>query len=220
MAMFLYKAADRIRKRTDLNVQCGLPQIRSAPEDYLYVDHAYFRRGFENQYLRITRGWVHQIDVIERPIDRFQTLGITIEPWRKTGTPIVIIPPSGHQVTAFDVGDWAAKTVEEVKKYTDRRIIVKTDKATALRPFLNDAWALVTWSSVAAVESAIFGVPVFSTDKCPSWAINAGTIDKIETPEYKERLAWACGLAYCTWHVSELDRISYNKYHHARSHDM
>ena len=59
------------------------------------------------------------------------------------------------------------------------------------------------------------GVPVFSTPHCCSWPINAGPLEKIETPERPDRHAWACSLAYASWHADELERIDFRNYQYS-----
>lgn len=222
MAAFLYKAADLIRPRTNLHVQCGIriSDWSAVPADYLYIDHAYFRHQSDYRHVRLTRGWVHQIEVGKFPDDRLHRYGVTIEPWRKAGMSVVVIPPSGHQQSCFGLSDWLENTVNDIKRATDRPVLVKYNKEVPLRRAISNAWAVVTWASVAGVEAALMGVPVFSTPNCPSWPVSAGPLSAIDSPEYKERHDWACSLAYSTWHFSELPSIDLDNYRHARRHDL
>ena len=220
MAAFIYKFADVLRLKTSLHVQAGIRGFCSDLKDYIYVDHAYFQRGGEFRNVRITRGWVHQVDVIDWHDDRLSTFGVKIEPWRNTGSYVLVIPPSGHQCTTFGVHDWLDETVSRIYGSTNRSVVVKEDKKSAFRPMLMNAWAVVTWSSVAGVEAALAGVPVFPTDLCPSWAVRSGSIEDIDNPIYPERYKWANGLAHSTWKQSELESLDLENYHHARSHDL
>ena len=84
----------------------------------------------------------------------------------------------------YAVTDWVSATVKELRKYTDRPIIVRGhpgDK-TAIRYLsqqgvdwnlsrkekitdeFSNAWATITHNSSPGVASAIEGIPVFVTD--------------------------------------------------------
>ena len=180
-------------------------------DDFLYVDHSYFMRGWNRENFRITRGWCHMTKVVKRPDDRMKKFDVQIEPWRKTGSKVVVIPPTEWQ---WPLGcyHWTENTASMLKQITDRPIVVKNDKGN-LRDFLNDAWAVVTWASVAGVEAALMGIPVFASDRCPSFPVSAGPLENIETPHYAEnRHEWACSLAYASWNSSELGKIQYKDY--------
>jgi hypothetical protein len=71
-----------------------------------------------------------------------------------------------------------------------------------------DVHALVTFNSVAAIESIICGVPAFVMAPVHAARPVANTdLSKIENPFWpdKDKLhAWACHLAYGQFHVDEL----------------
>jgi hypothetical protein len=188
--------------------------------DYLYVDHSYFKRGWEHGHFRLTRGWVHQTAIRQRPDDRMKKFGVKVEPWRKTGHRIVVIPPTPHQAAELKCDNWTTRTEKRLKEVTERPVVVKWEKG-GLREFLADAWAVVTWGSVAGVEAALMGVPVFADQTCPAFPVSAGTLEQIETPTYAEnRHEWACSLAYASWHTSEFKQIEFNDYDYSIRNDL
>jgi hypothetical protein len=71
-----------------------------------------------------------------------------------------------------------------------------------------DVFALVTFNSVAAVESIFHGIPAFTL--APANAASPVALQDlglIESPYYADSdklYAWACHLAYGQFHVSEL----------------
>ena len=187
-------------------------------EDFLYADHAYFKRGWAAGHFRLVRGHVHLRHIVRpRPDDRLKRFGVTIEPWRKTGRTVVIIPPSPYIASTLGLEDWTARMVREVEKHTGRPIKVKHEKGRLAAILAEwDTWAVVCASSVAGVEAALAGYPVFSTPHCPSWPISAGNVEDVDRPNYSEaRHEWACSLAYATWHVEELGGIEFNDYNYA-----
>jgi hypothetical protein len=191
-------------------------------KDYLYVDHSYFKRGWEHGHFRLTRNWVHQTVIKPRPDDRMKKFGVQLEPWRKTGERVVIIPPTEFQQAAFKCGGWTENTEKRLAEITDRPVAVKWEKyGKPLPAFLADAWAVVTWGSVAGVEAALMGIPVFAEPTCPAYPVSAGDLEQIETPSYAEnRHEWACSLAYASWHTSEFSRIEYADYDYQIRHDL
>jgi len=185
----------------------------AAGRDFVYFDHSYFNRGWHTGNFRAIRNGLHLTELIDRPSDRLKKFNVVIEPWRKSGREIVIIPPSDTQTSVYECHDWLINTESKLSQITDRPVTCKSTKNTSLRDFLSDAWAVVTYASVAGVEAALMGVPVFSTEKCPSWPINSGKLDDIETPEYPDfREQWASGLCYASWNWSEIESVKWGDY--------
>ena len=189
--------------------------------DFIYLDHAYFNRGWAHNNFRAVRNGVHLNMIKPRPPDRLERFGITVEPWRKTGTKIVIIPPSPFHVDIWPhLKTYVETTKQRLAEVTDRPIYVKAEKG-GLRQCLADAWALVCPASVAGVEAALMGVPVFSSPMCPSAPVSAGSIDDIENPLLVDnRKEWAASLAYASWNASEIDDIDWLEYDYQMRHDM
>ena len=185
--------------------------------DFIYLDHAYFKRGWANKMFRAVRGKLHMTETRKRPDDRLKKLGVQIEPWRKERGPKVVVIPTymTHEAIYGDrLRRWESETVARLKTLTDRPIVVKREKGN-LREYLKDAWALVGTGTVASVEAALMGVPVFVTDLDPSWPINAGPLENIERPEFPDRHDWACTLSYASWHATEIDEVNWIDYDYA-----
>ena len=186
-----------------------------ANEDFVYFDHSYYKRGWNNHHFRAVRNGLHLTKLLDKPDDRMKKFGVVVEPWRKTGTEIVIIPPSGAQIAVYDCDDWVIQVERTLQEVTQRPFTVKTSKAQSMRDYCRDAWAVVTFASVAGVEASLMGIPVFSTDKCPSWPVNAGPLEKIDFPEYVDfREKWAAGLAYASWHSDDIDYVKWDDYNY------
>lgn len=194
-------------------------QYVNEKQDFVYLDHSYFKRGWSKGHFRALRSEFHQTKTVKRSDDRLKRFGVEIEPWRKTGRRIVVIPPSPFYVAIWpELQSWTGQIQHRIAQHTDRPIVVKDEKG-GLREFLSDAWALVSCLSVAGMEAALMGVPVFSTPRCCSWPIS-DPIEKIETPTYPDRHEWACSLAYASWHVDEIDTINWLDYAYALCDDM
>jgi hypothetical protein len=160
-------------------------------------------------------------------------LGITLKDWRTNGNHILICTQrnGGWSMKGMTVPVWLDRTVEHIRRFTDRPIVVRGhpgDKSVGsylksnkqysvstnehiLDDFKN-AWAVVTYNSTPGVAASIEGIPAFVTDPLPqtSQAYDVATCDlsKLETPNLKERQLWVERLAMCHWHFGELENGS------------
>jgi hypothetical protein len=158
-------------------------------------------------------------------------LGIYLKDWRTAGNHILICTQrnGGWSMKGLSVPDWLEQTVIELRKYTDRPIIVRGhpgDKKAkdylkskpgkyvvstnpSILDDLKNAWATITYNSSPGVASSIEGIPTFITDPNPviSQAYDVGNYDlsKIENPELKERQQWVEKISMCHWHFGELE---------------
>lgn len=166
--------------RAPLPVVVGLVDSRNKPyieggADFLYVDHGYYARDRGWEYIRVIRGAHHLTRVLDRPDDRRKRMGVQIDPWRAPGETVVVIPPSPYYDLIYGFVRWSDKVCQSLAKVTARKVVVKESKGNFLQ-FLADykAHAVVCAMSVAGVEAALAGYPVFSTPRCASWPVNCG----------------------------------------------
>jgi len=193
---------------------------------FYYMDTGYFgneRTEYNpngwKYWHRIVKNDLQHGEIIARPDDRFKKFNKTFTPWKKTGSKILIAAPDEKPCKFYgvDKDQWVAETVAKIKEHTDRPVVVRerapkridriaTD--TLQRALDNDVFALVTYNSVAAIESVFYGIPAFTmapTNAASPVALQ--DLSKIETPYYadKDKLyAWGCHLAYGQFHTSEL----------------
>lgn len=182
--------------------------------DFLYMDNAYFHRGPRATKFRLIRKGVHLTRLLDRPDDRIKALGVVPEPWRKGGRSVLVIPASPYHLDLYGAHGWQERAIDEIRRHTDRPIVVKTVKREPLQPYLDDAWCVVTYGSVAGVEAALYGVPVFSGPICPSLPISSGPLENIESPLYPDRWPWLSSLAYAQFDISEFDRINFKDFNY------
>jgi hypothetical protein len=194
-------------------------------KDFYYVDSGYVGNNINRLnpmgnklYHRIVKNDLQQTEIRPRPNDRWQAIGINLQP-RKFGKKIIIAAPDEKPCRYYgiDQAQWVQQTIEEIKKYTNRPIIVRqrapkrVDRiATApLQQVLTqDVHALVTFNSVAAVESILSGVPAFVL--APSHIaqpVASTQLSQIENPYWADQdklNAWCHSMAYGQYHVREL----------------
>jgi len=122
-------------------------------------------------------------------------LNVPLNEYRSTGNHILLCLQrnGGWSMGSYDVVDWTAKVIRELKMYTDREIVIRAhpgDKGsrdylspnnlmkkigllkgvrlskpgTSLVDDLKNCWAVVNHNSSPAVGAAIEGYPVFVTD--------------------------------------------------------
>lgn len=174
---------------------------------YIYIDHAYFRRGFSLEWYRICLSHYHCTDW--RESDR--KWSGKVKDWKKDGKTIVFIPPNEHAKKIYKANDWLDKAIETVKNNTNRRIVVKNKGVGSLSDALENAFAVVSFGSVAEVEAAMSGIPVFCSEYSPCVPIGTQDFTRIETPSYPDRTQWLKSLAAAEYTAGEeiqaLERI-------------
>lgn len=225
-------------------------QLREAVRNYqrqnnnrlLIVDSNLFNYTGKNSYARFsfdgvfpTTGnyfWDNPDPARWQQISR--DTGISLKPWRSHGNHILICTQrnGGWSMKGMTVLDWLNQTVTEIRKYTDRPIVVRPhpgDKrareylnfksphwtlstAPDLTADLANAWATVTYNSSPSVASSIEGVPAFVTDPTPqtsqAFAVANTDLSKIETPAIFDRQDWIERIAMCHWNYDELSNGS------------
>lgn len=179
--------------------------------DYLYCDHSYFgqtRAGNgSSDYYRVVPNGRYYTHLGDCPKDRFQALNIRVEKWRWSGNQIVLVPVSKF-VAAYhgiDANDWLTERRKEIRRYTDRPIVVKPkDSDVPLDVVLRDAWALVTEDSNAAVDAVIAGIPVFTSPNAAAAPFGSSDLSKLEKPSMGSREQHLANLAYQQWTCEEI----------------
>lgn len=213
----------------------SLPTLMKAQREgrtWFYADNGYLSPGkTEESYFRVTRDALQHDGSGVAPecgAERWSSLNQTIKPWRQGGSHVVVCPP-GRLLGAtfgFSADEWLSVTMEELRKHTDRELRVrmkvswnngsaptlvyrdgKMSKSTmaSLADDLVGAWALVTHSSNAAVESIIAGVPIFATARCGASAMGLSDVGLIEKPRTDgDRVNWSRVIASNQWLLSEM----------------
>lgn len=163
---------------------------------------------------RIVKNNVQHGKIISRPDDRWRKLDYSIES-RKFGNHILLVTPSEKPCKFYNINrdKWVSDTIAEIKKYTDRPIQIR-DKAPRTHRInktifedLKDCHALVTFQSIAAVESVLYGVPAFTLAPTAADPVCDKDLSLLETPTDQDKdkiYKWAFHLAYGQFHIEEL----------------
>jgi len=168
---------------------------------------------------------------IDCPPDRWERLGLSISPYRTTGDHVVLIgqTPNDASLRGLNMTTWIGETAETIRKHTDRPIHVRlhpgmgwreaeqiamivtrvpgtfvSPRDRSLHEDLAGAWASISLSSGAAVESMIAGIPAItlSADSL-AYSVTSHDLSDIEDPPLTAREQWLYDLAYAQWTEKE-----------------
>jgi hypothetical protein len=163
-------------------------------------------------------------------------LGIKPAAYRKTGSDILLLLQrnGGWSMAGLSVQDWLVATLTEIRKHSDRRVVIRAhpgdqghrgyldltqlrsrmpeiknytlSQNSSLVEDLGSAWAAVNHNSSAVVGAALEGIPVFVTDPARSQCADIALSDlsKIEYPVYPDRDGWLHRISQFHWRFSEL----------------
>ena len=157
-----------------------------------------------------------------------QQLGISLVPYRTNGNHILVCLQrvDGWSMGRTMVQDWLDDTVNEIRKYSARPIIVRkhpgdkrqhqlnfSDQYTISKNLrlindLENCWATVTYNSSPGIASLIQGIPTFVTDKeskrSQTWPICNTDLRFIDTPTMLDRTDWINRISQSHWNDDEV----------------
>ena len=205
-----------------------IKQFWDAGQHFVYMDSGYLgnRPCAKNPHgwklwHRMVPNNIQHSPLIARPSDRWHQLGLPLAP-RQQGRKILVVAPDQKPCKFYDIDldQWIQDTVAEIKQYSNRPIeirarhsnVVKLNRTTEQSfqaALQDDVGVVVTYNSVAAVESIMHGVPVVAL--APASAadpVASKTLEGVDDafwPTDDLRYQWACHLAYAQFHNRELE---------------
>lgn len=191
---------------------------RAAKRNFYYIDTGYFGNGKKKTYHRITKNDVQNFGpIIDRPSDRVSKCNIQLTKFRREGSKILLAPPSQKLLNLYDINleEWMSSTIDELKKYTDREVVVRLKQGRSVRQstdtmqqaLQDDIWCLVTYSSIAAGEALLCGKPAITLGPNAAGMLCSHTLAEIENPKVPtldEVEAWTRHIAYCQFTEPEM----------------
>ena len=183
-------------------------------KDFYYMDTGYFGNfispgnpGGKKLFHRIVKNDLQKHWLEKYPDDRWQEI-CKIDPryqwkgWKKKGKKILVIVPNrkscvfyGYDTDPYINGEkpWLMNTIETIKKYTDMEIVIREKGSRSARQHhsIFDAldqgiFATVSFNSIAALESVIYGIPAFVTVPCAASPLALTDVSQISTPFYPD----------------------------------
>lgn len=142
------------------------------------------------------------------PADRWKTLKLDqcVKSWRQGGRKIVIAHtlPDYWNLRGLPE-NWSHRLAAKLERITNRPIVVRDKESRMpLDVELEDAHCLMTHGSIAAVEAAIMGYPVFVDASSAAALVGSTNLENIENPVYPDRERWLRSLAYAQFNEAEL----------------
>lgn len=177
--------------------------------DWYYADHSYFKQG-RKVYYRITKNaWQHS-GIGKPDYHRLGQFFTSAAPFKKDGRHILVCLHSDffHDRMGSPVREYLLSIEHRIRQYSDRPIVIRTKRSeTRFLDDLQGAWAIVTHSSMAALEGLMRGVPAFMTADSALWTITKRDPINIESPLYpcaEQRMMVAAVLAGQQWTLGEI----------------
>ena len=181
-------------------------------KNFYYIDHGYFKQS--NRNFQNNKTLVNNLDGYFRVVfndfwhdgqgnkldDRLNKLNLKFNNLNRNGEYILISEPTSEAVNYYNLFNWTENTINEIKKYTDRKIILHNrNSKIPLNDLLPKAWAFVSDHSSAAFKAMQKGVPSYFTNKK---LMKIGKIKDIEKHEINYSVF--NNLAYEQWTIDEI----------------
>lgn len=166
---------------------------------YILIDHGYFHREMDLSWARFCVNNYHCTDwrSSDREIPKVHEY--------RSGEHVVILPPADKISYIYNASRWLDTTIEEIRKHTERKVIIKRKGEGDFKKTLEKAHVIVSFGSVADVEALIRGVPVIGSPYSPANPVT-NHIKDIENLNYPDRTEWLRSLASAEWHKDEMDK--------------
>lgn len=197
--------------------------------DYYFIETGYFgnykctgNKNARKNWHRIVKNAMQHDRILDVPDDRFRQLmaydsRLVWNGWKTGGHSILVVAPSEKPCGYYgiDKGQWIRSTVETLKQYTDRPIIIRekgdrterTSSNVIYDAFDQNVFAVVTYNSIAAIEAVAYGIPAFALAPTAASPVCLNDLSKIETPYYPDPefvYRWLSSLAYGQYHLDEI----------------
>jgi len=196
--------------------------------DYYFIETGYLgnypspdNRTGRKIYHRIVKNSMQHSKIMQVPDDRWTKLvdwnpALKYSGWRRPGHNILLVAPSEKPCKYYgiDKTQWTQQTLDELKKYTDRPIIVREKASRAERTndtiyqaFDQNIFCVVTYNSIAAVEAVGAGIPAIALAPTAADPVCGKNLDQIETPYRPDQELvqnWLHHIAYCQFSIDEM----------------
>lgn len=197
--------------------------------DFYYMDTGYFGNYpsegnpiGKKLWVRVVKNEMQLSTLRKCPSNRWDDLvagdsRLKWKGWKPKGNRILLVMPNPKACVAYgmDIDKWKADTIAEIRKHTDMEIEERYKQSRDDRKWVDsiydafdrNIYATVTFNSIAALESVLYGIPAFSTVPCAATPLISNDMSKILTPVYPDEsliLKHCHNLAYGQFTVEEL----------------
>ena len=196
--------------------------------EFYYIDTGYIGNLMKRKhYHRVVKNNVQNTQVRDVPDDRYRRFSqrhpeTVFNGWKPQGRSILLVTPSEKPCKFYGITrqQWIDETTATLKKFTDRPIIIR-DKGLRRERVgsgslfsqldADNVYAVVTYQSIAAIESVCHGVPAFATAPTAADYVTLKDLSRIEQayrPNPDQVRHWLKWLSYCQYTVDELNNGS------------
>ena len=166
---------------------------------------------------------------------RADALGLFLKPWKdnKNGPIIIACQHSMSQQWRHQKkpASWVFDTINEIRKQTDKQIIIRPHPRCRVDGIeyefknvkiqypiripnsyddfdfeIDDAYAVVNWSSNPATKAIMEGIPAFVGPSSLAYDVGNINLKDISNPKKPDRQQWLNDLAYTEWTVEEISK--------------
>lgn len=191
-------------------------------KDFYFLDHAYvyhkkhsiyqknlahnpYFRMVKNEFVLTTIKDTNDTKLLKMRKQFKNGDELDILPWKKDGSYVLIIPPSPWlcKWLNIDAEEMMNQSIEEIKKHTDREIVVRYKKpkgnynTVRLEEDIDNSWAVVSFQSSVSIRAINRGKPSFlmKPGYSASQPMSQLDLSKLETPFYPDnRYEWLSSL--------------------------
>lgn len=215
-----------------------IKEVQRKNKNLIYIDYGYFRgragRHSRNTWFRVhvnsfhAKNWYDWNKSRRTNYRKYDRLHLPrFKDWRTQGNHILVCPPTPAVSEFFHQQQWLNKVMIDLKKYTNRPIIVRHkpravnvhwegqmllnsmthtehQEEAPLIDQLQNCWAMVTFNSVTAIDGVLAGVPVFSGTECITHLLGNTELSNIEQPVLNAQAPFLWSAAEFQYSKSEL----------------
>lgn len=161
---------------------------------------------------RVVCNHIHQGELVDVPVDRLNIFKSFPQQWRTGGDKILVIEPGHFAASIFHINikKWKYDVVQELRKYTDRKIVFrekapKKERSPLYKHLLRkDYYCVININSNAAIEAIWAGIPVITLGKHISNPVSRNQLSDINNLYRGPVAAWLAMLSYSQFTYEEL----------------
>ena len=179
----------------------------------------YFRYGLHDDFMwRVSKNSLYPTGTDARPSDRFDKWGVN--PVSYTSGDKILVCPSSDTISLWYTGltarQWTQKTINKLKKHTDRPIETRykprssttSGPLAANQSFTQQATGshcVVTLTSLCALEAHLLGIRTICHPDSFAARVSNTSLARIESLDTHDPMPWFYSLAYSQFSHSEIE---------------
>ena len=180
---------------------------------FWFIDSGYTNfLGSTKKWHRLVRNHLHFNKDFDAPVDRLGMFENFPLQWRNSGDRILVIEPGPFAASIFhvDINQWKYSIEEELRKYTDKKIIFREKVPKKKRaPFYKhlmheDYYCVISINSNAATEAIWAGIPCITLDKHITNPVSKNKLSDINNLYRGTLSKWLSVVSYSQFTYDEL----------------